>query len=84
MFVLTELGNVLKQAREAKGLSLDDLQNLTKIQKRYLVGIENGNYDFKSLEAFKNKYVETHNINNTESVCNLINGYLKYIVEVEN
>lgn len=62
MFVLTELGNVLKQAREAKGLSLDDLQNLTKIQKRYLVGIENGNYDMMPgkfyVRAFIKQYAE--------------------------
>jgi len=42
---LTELGNRLKEAREAKGLTLDDLQDITKIQKRYLKGIEEGNYD---------------------------------------
>jgi len=41
---LTELGNRLKEARLAKGLSLDDLQSMTKIQKRYLIGIEEGNY----------------------------------------
>lgn len=42
---MTELGNRLKEAREARGLSLDDLQDITKIQKRYLKGIEEGNYD---------------------------------------
>ncbi|GAA0332361.1 helix-turn-helix domain-containing protein [Bacillus carboniphilus] len=41
---MTELGNRLREAREAKGLSLEDLQEITKIQKRYLVGIEEGNY----------------------------------------
>ncbi|WP_154305789.1 helix-turn-helix domain-containing protein [Metabacillus lacus] len=41
---MSELGNRLKQARQDKNLSLDDLQGLTKIQKRYLVGIEEGNY----------------------------------------
>jgi len=41
---LTELGNRLKEARLANGLSLDDLQSMTKIQKRYLIGIEEGNY----------------------------------------
>ncbi|MEH7083205.1 RodZ domain-containing protein [Neobacillus drentensis] len=41
---MTELGNRLKEARLAKGLSLDDLQSMTKIQKRYLIGIEEGNY----------------------------------------
>lgn len=42
---MTELGNRLKEAREAKGLTLDDLQDITKIQKRYLKDIEEGNYD---------------------------------------
>ncbi|QFT88934.1 Helix-turn-helix domain protein [Bacillus sp. THAF10] len=41
---MTELGNRLKQAREEKGMSLEDLQTATKIQKRYLIGIEEGNY----------------------------------------
>ncbi|MET3699542.1 cytoskeletal protein RodZ [Bacillus oleivorans] len=41
---MTELGNRLREAREAKGLSLEDLQEITKIQKRYLKGIEEGNY----------------------------------------
>ncbi|MDQ0198631.1 helix-turn-helix domain-containing protein [Neobacillus ginsengisoli] len=41
---MTELGNRLKEARLAKNLSLDDVQSITKIQKRYLIGIEEGNY----------------------------------------
>jgi len=41
---LSELGNRLKQARDEKNMSLDDLQEITKIQKRYLIGIEEGNY----------------------------------------
>jgi len=45
VLLLTELGSRLKEARKAKGLSLDDLQEITKIQKRYLRGIEEGNYD---------------------------------------
>lgn len=44
MLFLSELGARLKEARVAKGLSIDDLQEITKIQKRYLVGIEEGNY----------------------------------------
>ena len=42
--IVTELGARLKEARVQKGYSLDDLQEITKIQKRYLVGIEEGNY----------------------------------------
>ena len=42
---LSELGQALKEAREAKGMTLDDVQDLTKIQKRYLAAIEAGEYD---------------------------------------
>jgi len=42
---VTELGQKLKEAREAKGLTIDQLHEITKIQKRHLVAIEEGNYD---------------------------------------
>jgi cytoskeletal protein RodZ len=42
---LTELGNLLKEKRNEKGMSLEELQTATKIQKRYLTAIEEGNYD---------------------------------------
>jgi cytoskeletal protein RodZ len=62
VFVLTELGTRLREAREAKGYSLDDLQNMTKIQKRYLMGIEEGNYDMMPgkfyVRAFIKQYAE--------------------------
>ncbi|WP_042223709.1 helix-turn-helix domain-containing protein [Oceanobacillus manasiensis] len=38
-----EIGARLKEAREAKNISLESLQESTKIQKRYLVAIEEGN-----------------------------------------
>lgn len=41
---LTELGKFLREKREEKGMSLEELQTATKIQKRYLVAIEEGNY----------------------------------------
>ena len=59
---MTELGNRLKEARLAKGLSLDDLQSITKIQKRYLVGIEEGDYSTMPgnfyVRAFIKQYAE--------------------------
>jgi cytoskeletal protein RodZ len=42
---LTELGKFLREKREEKGMSLEELQTATKIQKRYLAAIEEGNYD---------------------------------------
>nr|WP_209437978.1 helix-turn-helix domain-containing protein [Mesobacillus selenatarsenatis] len=60
--IVTELGNILKEAREARGLSLDELQSITKIQKRYLLGIEEGNYSMMPgkfyVRAFIKQYAE--------------------------
>ncbi|WP_251549182.1 helix-turn-helix domain-containing protein [Neobacillus muris] len=67
---MTELGNRLKEARLAKGLSLDDLQSMTKIQKRYLVGIEEGNYSSMPgnfyVRAFIKQYTEALGLNPDE------------------
>jgi len=41
---VSELGQVLQRAREEKGISLDDIQRITKIQKRYLEAIERGHF----------------------------------------
>lgn len=40
-----EIGKILRKAREDKGYTLDDLQQMTKIQKRYLIAIEDENFD---------------------------------------
>ncbi|MCA1030142.1 DUF4115 domain-containing protein [Bacillus timonensis] len=59
---MTELGNKLKETRESKQISLDDLQQITKIQKRYLIGIEEGNYQIMPgkfyVRAFVKQYAE--------------------------
>lgn len=41
---MSELGQVLQSAREEKGISLDDIQRITKIQRRYLEAIERGHF----------------------------------------
>ncbi len=70
MLQLTELGNQLKEARLAQGLSLDDVQTMTKIQKRYLIGIEEGNYSSMPgnfyVRAFIKQYAEALNLNPDE------------------
>jgi cytoskeletal protein RodZ len=59
---LTELSNKLKEARLSLGLSLDDLQTTTKIQKRYLQALEEGNYSIIPgpfyVRAFIKQYAE--------------------------
>ncbi|MEC2053875.1 helix-turn-helix domain-containing protein [Peribacillus psychrosaccharolyticus] len=67
---MTELGNRLKEARTARGMTLDDLQEVTKIQKRYLVGIEEGNYDMMPgkfyVRAFIKQYCEAVGLDSEE------------------
>jgi cytoskeletal protein RodZ len=62
VFSLTELGKRLKEAREEKQITLDELQEMTKIQKRYLIGIEEGNYAIMPgnfyVRAFIKQYAE--------------------------
>lgn len=67
---MTELGTRLKEARLSKGYSLDDLQDITKIQKRYLVGIEEGNYAIMPgtfyIRAFIKQYAEAVGLSSEE------------------
>ncbi|TWT07544.1 helix-turn-helix domain-containing protein [Planococcus sp. CPCC 101016] len=67
---MSELGTRLKQARIAKGYSLEDLQDLTKIQKRYLAGIEDGNHSMMPgvfyVRAFIKQYAAAVGLNGEE------------------
>ncbi|HFK1450089.1 TPA: helix-turn-helix domain-containing protein [Bacillus pacificus] len=67
---MTELGQKLKEARGTKGLSIDQLHEITKIQKRYLVAIEEGNYDVLPgafyARAFIKQYADAVGLNGEE------------------
>lgn len=41
---MSDLGQLLKKARLEKGISMDQLEEMTKIRKRYLEAIEEGEY----------------------------------------
>lgn len=60
---MNEVGERLKEARKAMGYTLDDLQQKTKIQKRYLIAIEEGNYEVMPgkfyIRAFIKQYADT-------------------------
>lgn len=59
---MSDLGALLRKAREQRSLSLDDIQELTKIRKRYLEAIEDGNYKVLPgsfyVRAFVKNYAE--------------------------
>src|SRR5699024_7926827 len=42
---MMEIGQLLKEEREAQELSLDEIQEMTKIQKRYLQAIEDNSFN---------------------------------------
>jgi cytoskeletal protein RodZ len=81
---LTELGARLKEARTEKGYSIDDLQEITKIQKRYLAGIEEGNYASMPgafyVRAFIKQYAEAVGLNGDD----LLETYKKEIPSPAN
>ena len=67
---MTGLGERLKEARVAKGYTLDDLQTITKIQKRYLSSIENEDFGTMPgafyVRAFIKQYAEAVGLNADE------------------
>lgn len=64
---LTELGKRLKEKRIEKDITIEHLQKITKIQKRYLVAVEEGNYDILPgkfyARAFLKQYAEAVDLN---------------------
>ncbi|MBO9599356.1 MAG: helix-turn-helix domain-containing protein [Cohnella sp.] len=60
---MSDLGALLRKAREQRGYSLDDIQETTKIRKRYLEAIETGDYKVLPgsfyVRAFVKTYAET-------------------------
>ena len=81
---MTELGQKLKEARGTKGLSMDQLHEITKIQKRHLVAIEEGNYDVLPgafyARAFIKQYADAVGLNGEE----LLVEYQSTIPQSEN
>ncbi|MDF2556662.1 MAG: hypothetical protein K0R71_490 [Bacillales bacterium] len=64
---MENIGQVLSLAREEKGMSLDELQEHTKIQKRYLIAIEKNDFDLLPgkfyVRAFIKLYAEAVGLN---------------------
>lgn len=64
---MPELGKTLKNARIEQGISLDQLEEMTKIRKRYLTAIEEQNYDILPgsfyVRAFIKNYAENVGLN---------------------
>lgn len=85
---MTGLGERLKEARTAKGYSLDDLQSITKIQKRYLSGIENEDYSMMPgafyVRAFIKQYSEAVGLDSDEMLSLYKESAMHEKLEEEN
>ncbi len=57
---MNEIGEILKETRIEKGYTLDDLQQTTKIQKRYLQAIEDGNTDILPGRFYARAFVKQY------------------------
>lgn len=57
---LTELGKRLEEARKQKNMTLDELQTITKIQKRYLQALEAGNYDILPGKFYARAFIKQY------------------------
>lgn len=57
---LSELGQFLKQARVEKNISIEEIQEITKIRKRYLEAIENGEYDVLPGQFYARAFIKSY------------------------
>ncbi|MEJ6348195.1 DUF4115 domain-containing protein [Holzapfeliella sp. He02] len=57
---MNEIGQRLHDLRVEKGLSIDDIQARTKIQKRYLINIEQGEFDQLPGEFYVRAFVKQY------------------------
>ncbi|WP_188454324.1 helix-turn-helix domain-containing protein [Virgibacillus oceani] len=55
-----EIGARLKEARVAKDISLESLQETTKIQKRYLIAIEEGNFNILPGKFYARAFIKEY------------------------
>ncbi|WP_430522304.1 RodZ domain-containing protein [Paenibacillus brevis] len=58
--VVSDLGQKLKEARLARGMTLDDVQELTKIRTRYLEAIEAGDYKVLPGSFYVRAFIKTY------------------------
>lgn len=57
---MSELGQVLQKAREEKGITLDDIQRVTKIQRRYLEAIERGHFNMLPGHFYARAFIKSY------------------------
>lgn len=57
---MKDLGRMLREKREHLGISLDELQTRTKIRKRYLIALEDGDWDLLPGDVYARGFVRSY------------------------
>ncbi len=63
--MLIQFGQYLKSVREMNNLSIEDISNITKIDKKFIIEMENGNFEFQTpvfIKAFIKSYAKAVNL----------------------
>src|SRR5215208_7609945 len=55
-----EIGRFLEQKRKERGLSLEEVEQATKIRKRYLTGLERANYSILPDAVYARGFLKTY------------------------
>jgi cytoskeletal protein RodZ len=55
-----KIGRILEHRRKERGLSLDDVEQATKIRKRYLEGLERDDYDVLPAGVYAQGFLKTY------------------------
>ena len=67
---MADIGDKLRSARKAKGMSIEDVEKITKIQRRYLTALENNDFDQLPgdfyVRAFIKQYAQVVGLNGNE------------------
>jgi cytoskeletal protein RodZ len=57
---MKKISEILKETREKKGLSLEEVENETKIKKEFLAAIESGQYNLLPSESYAQGFVRNY------------------------
>lgn len=57
---MNDLGEVLKKERLKKGLTLEDIQDITKVRIKYLKAIEDGNFDVIPAVVYTKGFIKSY------------------------